>query len=215
MHIPDGFLDVKTWTTLWGISGIGVSYAIKKVEKEFDRKKIPLMGVSAAFVFASQMLNFPVAGGTSGHFVGGVLVAILLGPWAGLLVMTQVLAIQCFIFQDGGLTALGANIFNMGIVGSVFGYYIYKFFIKIMRNIQNNVFISAFLSSWITIIFSASFCAIELSISGTSPLSLVLPMMAGVHALIGIGEGLITILVLNFIKKVRVDLLRLQGGYGI
>ncbi len=213
MHIPDGFLDTKTWVTLWGVSGATIGYAIKKVEKELDEEKVPLMGVSAAFIFAAQMLNFPVMGGTSGHFVGGVLAAILLGPWAGLLVMTTVLIIQCFIFQDGGLTALGANIFNMGIIGSFVGYYIYTGLSKIMSKKWNDLFIPAFFASWITILLSASFCAIELSISGTVPLSLSLPAMAGVHALIGIGEGFITLLVLTFIKKVRVDILEPERGY--
>ncbi len=213
MHIPDGFLDTKTWVTLWGVSGATLGYAIKKAEKEMDEKKIPLLGVSAAFVFAAQMLNFPVMGGTSGHFVGGVLVSILLGPWAGLLVMTTVLGVQCFLFQDGGLTALGANIFNMGIIGSVGGYYIYKFLCKTIGSKTNNIIIPAFLASWIATVLAASFCAVELSISGTVPVSLSLPAMAGVHALIGIGEGIITSLVLAFIAKVRIDILEPEGGY--
>jgi len=213
MHIPDGFLDLKTWGTLWAVSGATVGYALKKIKKETDERKIPLMGVTAAFIFASQMLNFPVAGGTSGHFVGGVLAAILLGPWAGLLVMVSVLTVQCFIFGDGGLTALGANIFNMGIIGSVVGYYLYKFLEKIMRGKQKELFIPAFIASWIATVLAASFCALELSISGIVPLSLSLPAMAGVHALIGIGEGVITLLVLTFIKRVRVDLLTPERGY--
>ncbi len=213
MHIPDGFLDTKTWVVTWGISGATVGYAIKKMEKEIDEKKIPLMGVTASFIFAAQMLNFPVMGGTSGHFVGGVLAAILLGPWAGLLVMTTVLVVQCLIFQDGGLTALGANIFNMGIIGSFLGYYIYKWLSTVMSKKAGELFVPAFLASWIATVLAASFCAIELSISGTVPLVVSLPAMAGIHALIGIGEGVITVLVLGFIKKVRIDLLVPERGY--
>ncbi len=213
MHIPDGFLDTKTWVAMWGISGSAVGYAIKKVEKEIDEKKIPLMGVTASFIFAAQMLNFPVMGGTSGHFVGGVLAAILLGPWAGLLVMTTVLVVQCLIFQDGGLTALGANIFNMGIIGSFLGYYIYRWLSTVMSRRTGVLFAPAFLASWIATVLAASFCAIELSISGTVPLALSLPAMVGIHALIGTGEGIITVLVLGFIKKVRIDLLVPEGGY--
>jgi cobalt/nickel transport system permease protein len=161
-----------------------------------------MMGVMAAFIFAAQMLNFPVAGGTSGHFMGGALAAILLGPSMGLLVMTAVLVVQCFVFQDGGLTALGANIFNMGIIGAVFGYLIYIVFRKINRTF------AAFIASMLSVIIAASACAIELAVSGTVPLKIALPAMAGVHTLIGIGEGLITIAVLGLISKTRPDLLK-------
>ncbi len=213
MHIPDGFLDTKTWVMMWGISGTTIGYAIKKVEREIDEKKIPLMGVTASFIFAAQMLNFPVMGGTSGHFVGGVLAAILLGPWAGFLVMTTVLVVQCLVFQDGGLTALGANIFNMGIIGSFLGYYIYRWLSTVMSRRTGVLFVPAFFASWIATVLASSFCAIELSISGTVPLALSLPAMVGIHALIGTGEGIITVLVLGFIKKVRIDLLVPEGGY--
>ena len=202
MHIPDGFLNTKTWVTLACVSGFAIGIASKVSSKKVGEKQIPMMGVMAAFIFAAQMLNFPVAGGTSGHFMGGVLAAILLGPSVGLLVMTAVLVVQCLLFQDGGLTALGANIFNMGVVGSVLGYYIYFAFKKVL-----NRTISAFLASLISIVIAASVCALELAISGTVPLKAALPVMAGVHILIGIGEGLITIAVLNFIAKVRPDLL--------
>jgi len=207
MHIPDGFLDTKTWVTLGIISGFAVGIASRMASKKIGEKQIPMMGVMAAFIFAAQMLNFPVAGGTSGHFMGGVLAAVLLGPSVGVLIMTAVLAVQCLLFQDGGLTALGANIFNMGVIGSVLGYYIYFAFKKVC-----NRTISAFLASLVSIVIAASVCAVELAISGTVPLKVALPAMAGVHVLIGIGEGLITIAVLNFIAKVRPDLLEISGG---
>lgn len=206
MHIPDGFLDVKTFSILGVVSAVTVGIAVKKLNKRLGDKHIPLLGVLSAFIFAAQMLNFPVAGGTSGHFMGGVLAAVLLGPSAGILIMTVVLIIQCFVFQDGGLTALGANIFNMGIIGSVIGFYIYTGLKKIIQN----MFVSAFVSAWLSIVLSASFCAVELAISGTVPLKIAMPAMVSVHTLIGIGEGLITSSVLGFISKVRPDLLEID-----
>ncbi|MDD5688643.1 MAG: cobalt transporter CbiM [Elusimicrobia bacterium] len=205
MHIPDGFLDVKTFSVLYSVSAVTIGVAIKKLNKNLSEKQIPMLGVLAAFVFAAQMLNFPVAGGTSGHFMGGVLISILLGPMSGLLIMSTVLIVQCFIFQDGGLTSLGANVFNMGIIGSIAGYYIYKGLKKIFSRT-----ISTFIACWISIIMASSFCAAELAISGIVPLKLVFLAMVSVHALIGVGEGLITVTVLSFVSKVRPDLLELE-----
>ena len=207
MHIPDGFLNAKTWVTLAVVSGFAVGVASRIASKKAGEKQIPLMGVMAAFIFAAQMLNFPVAGGTSGHFMGGVLASILLGPSMGLLVMTAVLVVQCFVFQDGGLTALGANIFNMGIIGAVLGYYLYLIFRKVGSRT-----IAVFAASLISIVLAAATCSIELAISGTVPLKVALPAMAGVHVLIGIGEGLITIAALGFLGKTRPDLLEIPGG---
>lgn len=205
MHIPDGFLDPKTWAGLVVVSGVFLGLAVKKTNKRLGEKQVPLLGVTAAFIFAAQMLNFPVAGGTSGHFMGGVLAGILLGPFSGLLVISTVLILQCLIFQDGGLTALGANIFNMGIVGSFFAYYLWSSGSKIFPKS-----ISVFISAWLSIVLAASFCALELAFSGTVPLRIVLPAMVGIHTLIGLGEGIITVGVLSFVTKVRPDLLELE-----
>lgn len=213
MHIPDGFLDAKTWISLSVISAAVVGIAVKIINKsgkndtEENEKSIPLMGVMAAFIFATQMLNFPVMPGISGHFMGAALAAILLGPFTALLIMTTVLILQCLVFQDGGLTALGANIFNMGIAGGFFSYLVYLFLRKIGFK---NILIPAFISSWFAIVLASSFCAIELAVSNTISLNIALPAMAGIHALIGIGEGIITISVLSFLKKVRPDLLDLK-----
>ena len=209
MHIPDGFLDTKTWLALTAISGTAIAISLKQTGKTLGEKQVPMMGITAAFIFAAQMLNFPVAGGTSGHFMGGVLAAILLGPFTGILIMTTVLIIQCLIFQDGGVTALGASIFNMGIIGAFVGYYIYVILNKIIKG-SKSIFINAFIASWLSIILAAAACSVELSVSGTVPLKTSLIAMTGVHAIIGIGEGLITIAVLSFIKKVRPDLLELR-----
>src|SRR6266540_6941008 len=126
MHIPDNFLSVTVSIICWIISGATLALAISRTNKSLGERQIPLMGVMAAFIFAAQMINFPVAGGTSGHLLGGALVAILLGPWAGMLVMTAVIAVQGLLFQDGGLLVMGANILNMGLLTSVVGYGLYR-----------------------------------------------------------------------------------------
>ncbi|MFN3533235.1 MAG: energy-coupling factor ABC transporter permease [Candidatus Brocadia sp.] len=209
MHIPDGFLDTKTWIGMGGISGVFIAIAVRKVNKKISEKHIPLLGVMAAFVFAAQMFNFPVGGGTSGHFMGATLIAVLLGPWACILIMTTVLTTQCLVFQDGGLTALGANIFNMGIMGGFLGYYI-DVIIQFFVRVRKGIFIGSFIAAWCSIVLSAVCCAIELSISGTVPLKIVVPAMTGIHAVIGIGEGLITVATLSLLSRVRPDLLQLK-----
>lgn len=209
MHIPDGFLDAKTWVSLGIVSAGIVGLAIRKSNKKIGEKHVPLMGITAAFIFAAQMLNFPVVGGTSGHFMGGVLAAILLGPLAGILIMTIVLIVQCLVFQDGGLTALGANIFNMGLIGTIIGYYLYMGITRIIGDNRGR-FINIFIAGWLSIVLAASACAIELAVSGTVPLGVALPAMAGIHALIGIVEGIITAVVLGFVFKVRPDLLKIE-----
>ena len=209
MHIPDGFLDTQTWVGMGCISAWFIGVAVRTANKKISEKHIPLLGVMAAFVFAAQMFNFPVGGGTSGHFMGATLIAILLGPWASVLIMTTVLTVQCLIFQDGGLTALGANIFNMGVVGGFFGYYI-NAIIRLFVQGRKGIFVGSFTAAWCSLVLSASCCALELSISGTAPLKIVLPAMAGVHAIIGIGEGFITIATFSLLTRVRPDLLELQ-----
>lgn len=211
MHIPDGFLAPSVWGSLWIASSAGIGWAIKKTKELLKDKTIPLMGVMSAFIFAAQMLNFPVMGGTSGHLLGGVLAAVLLGPYAGVIVLTCVLIVQCLIFQDGGLTALGANIFNMAIVGTMGGYFVYALIRRAMGK-AGGILIATAIASWFSVVLAASFCAIELAISGTSPLKIALPAMAAVHAIIGIGEAIITVLVVSFVLKVRPDLI--YGGQG-
>jgi len=208
MHIPDGFLDTKTWIGMNVISMAFVFMAVKKVNKQITEKHIPLFGVMAAFVFAAQMFNFPVGGGTSGHFMGATFIAILLGPWASVLIMTTVLIVQCLIFQDGGITALGANIFNMGIAGGFVGYYI-NFVIRIFVKNKKGFMAGSFTAAWFSIVLSSVCCSVELAVSGTLPLKLALPAMAGIHSIIGLGEGFITITTLSLLSRVRPDLLRL------
>lgn len=204
MHIPDGFLSPPVFLSAWLAAVVAVSYALKKTRQTLKDKMIPLMGVMAAFIFAAQTINFPVLGGTSGHLLGGLLAAVTVGPYPACIILTLVLAVQCFIFQDGGLTALGANIFNMAAVGTVFSYYLYLAFKKIFPG--KNPLTAVFIGSWCSVVMTSTFCALELAVSGTSPVNIVLPAMLFVHIFIGIAEGIITASVLGFLLKVRPDL---------
>jgi cobalt/nickel transport system permease protein len=206
MHIPDGFLDVKTAVATAVLSGTGISAAVRSAQKRLPRRKVPLMGVAAAFVFAAQMLNFPVAAGTSGHLMGSVLTAVLLGPAAGVVVMTSVLLVQALVFGDGGLLALGANIFNMAIVGCGAGYGIYSLLRRFLPG-DRGMLAAAGFASWCAIVLASVCAAGELAWSGTAPWGAAFPAMATVHMLIGVGEALITMLVLGAIALTRHDVL--------
>ncbi len=164
------------------------------------------MGLAAAFIFVAQMLNFPVVGGTSGHLIGAVLVSVLLGPSAGMLIMMVVLVVQCFIFADGGVVALGANIFNMAIVAPVGGYYTYRLIHRMIPNIYG-MFMGVAFASWFSIVLASIFCTGELAWSGTVHWSMGFPAMTGIHMLIGVGEGIITTLIVAAIYQTRPDLL--------
>lgn len=208
MHIPDGFLSIFVSFVAWIISIAMVAVAIHRVGKELGERQVPMMGVLAAAIFAGQMLNFAVAGGTSGHLMGSALATILMGPWAAILIMTSVVSIQALIFQDGGLIVLGANIFNMAILGVAVAYLVYRSGLKIIGNTRRGVLVSGFSAAWISIFIAALSVALQLALSGTSPVRLAIPAMAGVHALIGIGEGLITVGALVFLMSVRPGVIR-------
>ncbi|MBU0495909.1 MAG: energy-coupling factor ABC transporter permease [Chloroflexi bacterium] len=209
MHIPDGFLSLLVSVVLWLLAIILVSIALWQAEKELGPMQVPLMGVLAAVIFAGQMLNFQVAGGTSGHLMGAALATIFLGPWSAILVMTAVVATQALLFQDGGLLALGANIFNMGIVGVAVSYAVYWSVMKLARGRSWGVFVSAALGAWLSIVVASLACAIQLSLSGTSPANVSIPTMGGIHMIIGLGEALITVGAVAFVYAVRRDLLHL------
>lgn len=206
MHIPDGFLSANIWIPTWLVSIGGLMFCIKKTKEVLKERMIPLMGVVSAFIFAAQMLNFPVIGGTSGHLLGGVLAAVLVGPYAAAVCLSCVLIVQCLIFQDGGVTALGANIFNMSLMGTLGGYSTYRIITKISGG-NKGLIAGIAVASWFSVFIAAGFCAFELALSGTSPLKIVLPAMGGIHSLIGIGEAIITVLVISFVLKVRPDLI--------
>ena len=210
MHIPDGFINAPVAITT-GVVAVGaIAVAVKVTGKKMGDKQVPMMGVLAAFIFAAQMLNFPVAGGTSGHFLGACLAAILLGPWSAALILSSVLVVQCLVFQDGGLLALGANIFNMGIIASFAGYYGYRLLTLLLGDNRKGRLVGSAFGAWSSVFLASIACALELAFSGASPIGVVLPAMAGVHALIGIGEGLITAAVLSLVLATRADLMQLQ-----
>jgi cobalt/nickel transport system permease protein len=186
-----------------------IGYALRQTRGQLGSKQIPLMGVLAAFIFAAQAINFPVAGGTSGHLLGGTLAAIIMGPWAAVLIMTSVIAVQALVFQDGGLLALGFNIVNMGIITAFTGHLMYQWMRKVLGEGRNSVLTAGAVGAWASVVLGALATAIELAVSGSSPLGIALPTMAGVHALIGIGEALITVGALGFIYATRRDLLNI------
>ncbi len=204
LHIPDGFLSVVIALVFWAITAITVGLAISKTNKSLGEKQVPLMGIMAAFIFAAQMLNFPVMGGTSGHFLGGVLAAIVLGPWASVLVMTAVIALQGLLFQDGGLLAMGANIFNMGLLTAMIGYGLYRSVLNQSKAIRLAVAGGA---AWLAVVAAALITSLQLWLSGAAQLQIVIPAMLGVHVLIGLGEAVITVAALAFIEQTRPDLL--------
>jgi cobalt/nickel transport system permease protein len=208
MHIPDGFLSALVSVILWIISIVVVGYALRQVGKDLGERQVPLMGVLAAAIFAGQMLNFSITGGTSGHLLGAAIATILLGPWAAVIVLTTVVSIQALIFQDGGLLALGANIFNMAVVGVTVSYFTYTTLKKLLGEQRWTLFVSGFVAAWLSIFIASLACALELAASGTSPANLSVPAMGGIHALIGIGEGLITVGALAFIYAARRDLVQ-------
>jgi cobalt/nickel transport system permease protein len=203
MHIPDGFLDARTASAT---AALAVGVALRRVQTELPRHRVPLLGLTAAFVFAAQMLNFPIAAGTSGHLIGAVLAAVLLGPAPAVLVMTSVLLMQCFLFADGGLLALGANVFNLAIVAPVGGYAVYRGSRLLLPGRAGRLAAAAF-ASWCSTIMAAVCCAGELAWSGTSPWSAAFPAMANIHMLIGLGEAAISALVLASIARARPELL--------
>ncbi len=204
LHIPDGFLNLVISLLFWVITAATVGVAVSKTNKSLGEKQVPLMGIMAAFIFAAQMLNFPVMGGTSGHFLGGALAAIVLGPWASVLVMTAVIALQGLLFQDGGLLAMGANIFNMGLLTAMIGYGLYRSVLNQSRGIRLAVAGGA---AWLAVIAAALMTSLQLWLSGAAQLQIVIPAMLGVHVLIGLGEAVVTVAALAFIEQTRPDLL--------
>jgi cobalt/nickel transport system permease protein len=212
MHIPDGFLSIPVSLVLWVISVAVIGIALRKTSKQLGEKEIPLMGILAAAIFAGQMLNFSVTGGTSGHLLGAALATILLGPWAAILVMTSVVSVQALVFQDGGLIALGANLFNMAVVGVFVSYAVLTLIKNLVKNEKKALFTGAVFGSWFSILIASLGCALELSFSGTSPANLAVPAMASIHALIGVGEALITLGAVSFIFAARKDLLQVSVG---
>ncbi len=208
MHVPDGYLSLPVSGVTWLVAIVLITLCLHQVQQEYKEKTVPLMGVCAAFIFAAQMINFPIPGGTSGHLLGGTLAGVLLGPWAGSLVMAVVFIVQGTFFQDGGLTVLGANICNMGLLGTFGGYYLYRGIRRLVgRDTVSGILVGTAIAAWTSVVLAALICAVELSLSGTVPLVVALPAMVSWHILIGIGESIITVIAVSYVLKARPDLL--------
>jgi cobalt/nickel transport system permease protein len=210
LHIPDGFLSPQISLLLWVATAVLIGIAVRKTSRTDVRliaSQPILMGVLGAFIFAAQMFNFPVATGTSGHLLGGVLAGYLLGPWAGTIVMATVIGIQALLFQDGGLLVLGANIFNMGIIGTLGGSFVARGAGTALGGSRSASILGAGAAAWLAVVAAAGFTTLQLGLSGTTDVSIGLPAMLGVHALIGIGEALITVAALTFIAQTAPDIL--------
>lgn len=202
MHIPDGLLSKEVLVTGVILSAGILSVSVKKTREEFDQKSVPTMGVMAAFIFAAQMLNFPIIGGASGHLIGGALSAILFGFWPATIIMATIISIQAIIFGDGGITVLGVNILNMAIIAPGIAAIVYH----LSRKIQIPQQVSIFTSGFISVVGTAFVGALELWISGVATLLHAIALLVGWHTLIGVGEGLITMSILPFAFKSKFGL---------
>jgi cobalt/nickel transport system permease protein len=207
MHIPDGFLSTWLSILLWLAALIVVGFALRRTSRDLGERQVPLMGVLAAAIFAGQMLNFSVTGGTSGHLLGAALATILLGPWPAVVVMTTVVSLQALIFQDGGLLALGANLFNMAVIGVSVSYFVFTSVRRLAGAAAWGLLAAGALAAWCSVFAASLSCALQLALSGTSPANIAVPAMAGIHTLIGGGEALITLGALTFLHASRRDLL--------
>ncbi|WP_165074515.1 energy-coupling factor ABC transporter permease [Paludisphaera rhizosphaerae] len=211
MHIPDVLIDSRASLVTTLIGAAGLAYGLRRVQDRHGARATSLMGMTAAFVFAAQMVNFPVGPGVSGHLLGGVLSAVLLGPWAGAVVIAAVLIVQCLLFQDGGVTALGANFVNMGLIGSVVGYAIYD---PIRRAVggRRGILVGSMTAAWFSVLLAAGAFSIELAAGGgREHFFRILSWMGLVHAGIGVGEALITGLVVRFVLLTRPELIEVDG----
>ncbi|MDX1414172.1 MAG: energy-coupling factor ABC transporter permease [Candidatus Promineifilaceae bacterium] len=211
LHIPDGFLSFAVAFIAWMIILGFLIVALRKGQQALDDRLIPLAGIMGAFIFAAQMINFPVAGGTSGHFIGAALAFIVLGPWLGLLTMTAVIALQALLFQDGGLLVMGANILIMGVIPGFIGYQVYRMGSR--RSPRVRLALGG-IAAWLAIMGAALATTLLLALSGTTTLALTLSAMLGVHTIIGIGEALITVAALALIGRSRPTLLEAGADHG-
>lgn len=208
MHIPDGFIDLPVSAAAAVVSGSAITVALRKSRGSMEQEVAPMAGLTAVFIFAVQMLNFPVAAGTSGHLLGGALAAILVGPWVALLAMTVVLSLQAFIFADGGLSAIGLNILNMGVLTVVVGWLVFKIVLKVLPKKDTSVVAASAVAAFISVPMSAMGFVVQYAIGGSGIIELdkVLGAMLSVHILIGIGEAVISALTIGAVLATRSDL---------
>lgn len=208
MHAPDGFLNAGTAVATGAVSLGTLGFAMRQAKDQLKERAVPLAGIAAAFVFAAQMFNFPVAAGTTGHLLGGALAAILLGPSVGVVVVTIVVVVQALAFADGGLTALGYNVLNMAIVPTYGGYAVFRLFRRLFPRSGSGVVGATGLAAWSSVVMSSVAFSIEWLFGATAPVAFddVFGAMVGVHALIGIGEGVISALAVGAVLASRPDL---------
>jgi cobalt/nickel transport system permease protein len=208
MHIPDGFIDGSTSAAAGGVAVCVLAGCVERTRQTLDERQVPLVGLTSAFVFAAQMLNFPVAAGTSGHLLGGVLAAVMVGPWAGALAVSVVLVVQSLVFADGGLSALGLNILNMAVVGALGGYMLFVVARRLLPRSRTGITLAAGFAAGCAPVLAALMFTLEYAIgdNGAAPLATVATAMVGVHALIGLGEGVITALTVSAVIATRPDL---------
>ena len=208
MHIPDGFINAPTSLAAGAVAAGGVGVSLRRAAETLQEKQAPLAGLIAAYIFAVQMLNFPVAAGTSGHLLGGALAAVLVGPWAGALCVSVVLLVQGLLFADGGLSALGLNIVNMALVTAWGGYAVFLLLRRALPAAKTSVTVSAGVAAGISVVLASLAFVVEYAIGGNGGASVgtVFAAMVGVHTLIGIGEGIITALTVGVVLGVRPDL---------
>ncbi len=215
MHVPDGFLNAPTSVATGVIATGAVAVALRKARAELDERTAPLAGLTAAFVFAVQMMNFPVGAGTSGHLIGGALTAILVGPWTAVLCMTAVLLVQAVLFADGGLTALGTNVTLMAVVAVAVGYGVFRLLGAVLPKTRTGLLVAAGAGSFLSVPASALAFVVLFALGGVAdiPVGTVAATMGGIHVLIGIGEAVITVVVLSAVLATRPDLV--HGARGL
>lgn len=215
MHAPDGFLTAGTAVTTGVISAAGVGVAVRRARESLSDRMVPLAGLTAAFVFAGQMVNFPIGGGVSGHLIGGALAAVLLGPWLGTLVVAVVVFVQALMFADGGITALGYNIMNMALVPALGGWAVFRLGRRLLPDRMSSVPLAAGIAGFASVLLAAASFSLQWLFGASAPVPFdrVLTAMLGVHTVIGIGEGIITGLVVAAVVASRPDLV--VGAEGI
>ncbi|HUT97455.1 MAG TPA: energy-coupling factor ABC transporter permease [bacterium] len=211
MHVPDGLLQPAVWAGGWALGGSGLAWAVVRARKVMEKGLVPLAGVLAAFIFAAQMLNFPILPGVSGHLVGAALAAIALGPAMGILVIFTVLAVQCLLFADGGVTALGLNTLAMGVTGALVGYGLYRLVGGGTPSGWRRR-AAAFTAGFGATVVASAVTSTAICLSTPYPPATVFGLMVGFHALVGVGEGLITVVVVEVLQGAGVLERRLEGG---
>jgi cobalt/nickel transport system permease protein len=208
VHAPDGFIDVPTSAVLGLVAAGGIAVSIRRAGQVMDERSVPMAGLTSAFVFAAQMVNFPVAGGTSGHLLGGVLAGVLVGPWLGALCVSVVLIVQALLFADGGLTALGLNVFTMALVSTWGGYGLFLGVRRLLPKRPASITIAAGIAASLGVVLASMAFSLAYAVGGTGDAAIgtVTASMIGVHVLIGIGEGVITGLTVGAVMASRPDL---------